>query len=74
MGISLLDACFFDVRDHLLLESLLCGLENGSFLVGNGTNQGIINKIRSDKNVKIAEKISQDIVDFGVSVNAENTK
>ena len=49
MDVSLLDACFFDVRDSLLLESLLCGLENGSFVVGYGPNQGVLNKIRSIK-------------------------
>ena len=36
--------------------------------------KGLLNKIRSDKNVKIAKKIGQDIADFGVSVNAENAK
>ena len=70
----MLDACFFDVRDSFLLESLLCGLENGSFVVGYGPNQGVLNEIRSDKNVKLTEKIGQDIIDFGVSPNAENAK
>ena len=74
MGVSLLDACFFDVRDRLLLESLLCGLGNGSFAVGYGPTQGVLNKVRSDKNVKLAEKIGQDILDYGVSPNAENIK
>ena len=30
MGISLADACFFNVRDSLLLESLLGGLKHKS--------------------------------------------
>ena len=55
----------FDVRDSFLLESLLCGLENGSFVVGYGSNQGVMNEIRSGKNVKLTETIGQDIIDFG---------
>ena len=41
MHISLLDACFFDIRDNLPLESLLCGFQNGSFVVEYGPNQGV---------------------------------
>lgn len=65
---------FFDVSDSLLLASLLCGLENRSFVVGYGHNLGVLNEIRSEKNVKLAEKVGQDIIDFGVSPNAENAQ
>ena len=46
MGVSLLDACFFDVRDKLLFESLIDGMFNGSFVVGCGPSQGELSKIR----------------------------
>ena len=46
---------FFYVRDNLL-ESLLCGLQNGSFVVGYGPIQGLLNEIRTDEIVKLAEK------------------
>ena len=55
MSVSLLDALFFDVWDNLL-ESLLCGLQNGSFVVGYGPIQRLLNEIRSDEIVKLAEK------------------
>ena len=74
MGVSLLDACFFDVRDSLLLESLFEGLANGAYVVGYGPNQGQLEKIRSDKNVRAAEKTGQDILDFGVSQNLQDAK
>ena len=63
MGVSLLDACFFDVRDSLLLESLLDGLQGGSYVVGYGPNQGELAKIRSEKNISMAMNIGQDLVD-----------
>ena len=52
MGISLADACFFNVRDSLLLESLLGGLKNGSLFVGYIPNQGVY-----DKNIKVTKKL-----------------
>lgn len=65
MGISLSDACFFNVRDSLLLESLLGGLKNESLFVGYIPNQGVY-----DKNIKTG----QDIVGFDLLAYAENTK
>ena len=50
MGISLLYV-FFYIRDSLL-ESLLCRLDNGSFVIGYGPIQGLLNTIRLDKKCK----------------------
>ena len=67
MGVSLLESCLFDVRDSLLLESRVASLSNGSFKGGCGPNQEGVRKKKVEKNVNIAEKIDQDILDFGVN-------
>ena len=64
---SLLESCLFDVRDSLLLESRVASLSNGSFKGGYGPNQEGVRKKKVEKNVNIAEKIDQDILDFGVN-------
>ena len=74
MGVSLLDACFFDVRDKLLFESLIDGMFNGSFVVGCGPSQGELSKIRGVKDVSIAEQMGKDILDFGVFGDTVTTK
>ena len=51
----------------LLLESRVASLSNGSFKGGYGPKQEGVRKKKVEKNVNIAEKIDQDILDFGVN-------
>lgn len=74
MGVSLLDATLFDIRDSLLLESMLDGLAQGSYVVGYGPSQGKLKQIRLEKSVQVAESVGKDILDFGVSKDLESTK
>ena len=67
MGVSLLESCLFDVRDSLLLESRVASLSDGSFKGAYRPNQEGVRKRTIEKNVNIAEKIGQDILDFGVN-------
>ena len=66
MGVSLLESCFFDVKNSLLLESRVASLSSGSFKDRYGPNQEEVRKGTIEQNVNIAEKIGQDILDFGV--------
>ena len=51
----------------LLLESRVASLSNRSFKGGYGPNQEGVRKKKVEKNVNIAEKVDQDILDFGVN-------
>ena len=66
MGVSLLESCFFFVRDSLLLESRVASLSIGSFKGGYGPNQEGVRKTTVKKNIDIAVKIAQGILDIGV--------
>ena len=65
MGISLLDACMFDVRDILVYESQLEKFKNGEVTGGTGPSQ----KAAMDKKrgciLEAADRFGQDIVHFG---------
>ena len=58
-----------NVLTCFLLESMLQQMQNGAYIVGYGPSQGKLAVNRSGKNVEIAAKIGQDIVDFGVSLD-----
>ena len=60
MGVSLLASCLFDVRDSLFLKSRVTRLSSGSFKGGSRSSEEKNNK----KNVNMAEKIGQDILDL----------
>ena len=49
------------------MESRVASLSNGSFKGGYGPNQEGVRKKKVEINVNIAEKIDQDILDFGVN-------
>ena len=65
MGVSLLDACMFYVRDILVYESQLEKIKNGEVTGGTGPNQ----KAATDKKrgciLEAADRFGQDIVHFG---------
>ena len=46
MGISLLDACMFDVRDTLIYESQLEKFKNGEFIGGTGKSEFRVRKVK----------------------------
>ena len=55
------------MRDSLLLEPRVASLSKGSFKGGRELNQEEVRKRTIEKNVNIAEKFGQDILDFGVN-------
>ena len=66
MGVSLLDACMFDVRDFLILEDQLKQFDGGSYSGGSDLNQ----KQRTER-VKNSEKeaaiqFGRDLLNFGL--------
>ena len=65
MGISLLDACMFDVRDTLVYESQLEKFKNGKFTSGTGPSQKAAMDKKKGRILEAADRFGQDIVHFG---------
>ena len=59
IGVSLLDACYFDVRDSLVLESEIYQFNFGSFPGSSGPSAA--------EEVNAAEQYGREILDFGVN-------
>ena len=65
MGISLLDACMFNVRDTLVYESQLEKFKNGEFTSGTGSCQKTAMDKKRGRILEAADHFGQDIVNFG---------
>ena len=65
MGISLLDACMFAVRDTLVYESQLEKFKNGEFTGGTGPSQKAAMDRKRGRILEAADRFGQDIVHFG---------
>ena len=65
MGISLLDACIFDVRDTLVYESQLEMFKNGEFTSGTGSCQKTAMDKKKGHILEAVDHFGQDIVNFG---------
>ena len=64
MGISILDACMFDVPDTLVQERQWCQFKNGEFTGGTGPSQkAAIDKKRGHV-LKAADLLGENIVRF----------
>ena len=59
IGVSLLDACYFHVRDSLVLESEIYQFNFGSFPGSSGPSAA--------EEVNAAEQYGREILDFGVN-------
>ena len=72
LGVSLLDSCYFDVRDSHLLESEMLQFNIGSFPGGNGPNAAELIQRKHSRELDAAERYGSEILDFGV--NRDNLK
>ena len=65
MGISLLDACVFDVLDTLVYESQLKKFKNGEFTGGTRPSQKVVMDKKRSRILEAAYRFGQDNVHFG---------
>ena len=65
MGISLLDACMFDVRDTLVYESQLEKFKSGKFTSGTGPRQKAATDKKRGRILETADCSGQDVVHSG---------
>ena len=67
LGVTLLESCYFDLRDSLLLGENFKNLQCGSYDGGYGASLNEITSRRNKRDVQMAQQIGKDFLDFGVS-------
>ena len=65
MGVPLLDACMFDIRDALILEDQLKQFEGGSYSGGSGLNQKQRTERVKNREKEAAHQFGRDLLNFG---------
>ena len=74
MGIGLVKACLFDLRDSLLFESQIEGPAAGYFPGGDSMCQGKCSSAREGKGILLAQHIERDLLDFGNRITSPEVK
>ena len=74
MGIGLVEACLFDLRDSLLFESQIEGPATVYFPGGDSMCQGKCSSTRKGKGILLAEHIERDLLDFGNRITSPKVK
>ena len=67
-GVSLLDSCYFDLRDNLLFVQEVNGFKNGIFSGGSGPTAEKKKNISFSRVMEASERFGQDIVNHGVEI------
>ena len=78
MGVLLLECCYFDLRDSILLTTKLNSLENGGHDGGFGQSSPTRRARKTSREVEHATQLGRDLLDFNVatpsSLSSEPTK
>ena len=74
MGVSLLDSVYLDVRDSLLMESKLSGIECGTYKGGTEPNSKTIKKRNLEKDTNRGVRLGQDVIKYGISMDNKRGK
>ena len=67
MGVSLLECCYFDLRDSILLSINLTSLENGGHDSGFGPSDATRRARNASREVEHASQLGRDLLDFSVA-------
>ena len=73
MGISLLDSVYLDVRDSLLVEAKLTGIESGQYKGGSGPSLKVLQKRRNEKDVLHGGRLGLDLINSGVVIKSNTS-
>ena len=66
MGVSLLDACMFEIRDNLIFERQMSKFKDGNYTGGTGPSQMEAGEKKLKRKIEAAEQIGGDVVHFGL--------
>ena len=66
MGVSLLDACTFEIRDNLIFERQMSKFKDGDYAGGAGLSQIEDEEKNLKLKIEAAEQIGRDVVHFGL--------
>ena len=64
MGVSLLDACTFDIRDNLVFERQMSKFKDDDYTGGAGPRQMEAGEKKLKQKIEAAEQIGRDVVHF----------
>lgn len=70
MGISLLECCYFDIRDSMVLAISLTDVESGRSDCGFGPSVSTREVQKSQRIVQLANQIGKDLLDFNITSNS----
>ena len=63
-GVSLLESCYFDIRDSLLLSTHLSDVQKGNYDGGQGQSSSSKKCTKMNREINTASRLGQDILDF----------
>ena len=72
IGVSLLESCFFDIRDSLLLGQHLCDLQVEKYDGGRRPSMPFRTKRRLSNELRTAQRFGQYILEHGVFKNEKD--
>ena len=64
MGVSLLDACTFDIRDNVVFERQMSKFKDDDYTGGAGPSQMEAGEKKLKQKIEAAEQIRRDAVHF----------
>ena len=73
MGVSLLECCYFDIRDRILLTINLNSLENRGHDSGFGPSIVTRRARNTSKKVEHATQLGRDLLDFNVATPSSSS-
>jgi hypothetical protein len=74
MGVSLLECCYFDIRDSILLFTNINNLEKGGHASGYGSHESTRKNIQNVREIGHANQIGRDLLDFSISSSTSQPK
>ena len=66
MGVSLLDACTFNIRDNLIFERQISKFKDSDYTGGVGPSQVEAGEKKLKREIEAAEQIGRDVIQFGL--------
>ena len=72
MGVSLLECCYFDLRDSILLTTNLNSLKNGGHGSGFGPSSAARRAMNTSRKVEHVTQLERDLLDFNVATTSSS--
>ena len=66
MGVSLLDACTFNIYDNFIIERQMSKFKDGDYTGGAGPSQVEAGEKKLKRKIEATEQIGRDVVHFGL--------